>query len=30
MAAAALIAVVSLLTFGVLLNGLQNQRGAAT
>jgi serine phosphatase RsbU (regulator of sigma subunit)/CHASE3 domain sensor protein len=30
MAAAALIAVVSLLTFGVLLNGLQNQRDAAT
>jgi serine phosphatase RsbU (regulator of sigma subunit)/CHASE3 domain sensor protein len=30
MAAAASIAVVSLLTFGVLLNGLQNQRDAAT
>jgi CHASE3 domain sensor protein len=30
MAAAALIAVVSLLTFGVLLNGLQDQRDAAT
>jgi serine phosphatase RsbU (regulator of sigma subunit)/CHASE3 domain sensor protein len=30
LAAAALIAVVSLLTFGVLLNGLQDQRNAAT